>query len=750
MTTFAPIGFEPKSENEKRILSSLNMLPLVLEDLREEIEAMVAAIPRSGGGSASSISPANPTASVGLAAVNGAATTYMRSDAAPALNVGISPTWTGSHTFTLGVSMSSTLGVSGNLTNTVLAGAGTRLVTSTSAGLLGNATTIAGAYTWSNAATFSSTISANGTITGSASGTGVASAFVAASTIASYAWNEIDAGSDAKIWDVVANSETLAFRTRTDAGGTGASWLTVGRTATAITSIALAGPVSMSSTLSVTGAQTNSNDITLSRSNAGGNATLTVANSSNTASSRARVLIQTAGSTADDPFISFNRVGDNTYSIGYDASAGRFVVSNATSLGTQNILSASVSTVDIPIAFSVTGTTTLASLAGTGTRLVTASSTGLLAASTAAAFGLVSGSAATNQVAVFSSASAIGGSGNLTFDGSTLALTGSQTISSLLTVSGLVTASAGVTIAGGAAAAGKLSRDATNGLVVRGASGSSADLTLMSAGGQTYLVGEASGSGVTFPGAVLASGALTNSALAGTGDRLVTSNLVGTLGNATNIYHSYYFSTLEAGQFKYGGRTAGSVLYVDSAGDIVSDDDILFYEDLSPKLFAVGGRIQADDILAGSADPFTYEEGTFDIEGWSGDFFDPAFPLAIGPVYYVRSGKQVTIEIPEGIFGIGTSGGTGQCRFIGIPEELRPVRRQNVAVEHVIDNYDMIGGSPDTFCGVVTIYTEADISGGMFEVLKRTSLTAAPSGGFSNSTSLRKGIGPITFTYLLT
>lgn len=42
---------------------------------------------------------ANPTASVGLAAVNGSAGTYMRSDGAPALSVAIVPTWTGIHTF---------------------------------------------------------------------------------------------------------------------------------------------------------------------------------------------------------------------------------------------------------------------------------------------------------------------------------------------------------------------------------------------------------------------------------------------------------------------------------------------------------------------------------------------------------------------------------------------------------------------------------------------------------------------------
>lgn len=44
---------------------------------------------------------ANPTASVGLTAVNGTANTAMRSDGAPALDQGIVPTWTGQHTFSL-------------------------------------------------------------------------------------------------------------------------------------------------------------------------------------------------------------------------------------------------------------------------------------------------------------------------------------------------------------------------------------------------------------------------------------------------------------------------------------------------------------------------------------------------------------------------------------------------------------------------------------------------------------------------
>ncbi|MCA1379385.1 tail fiber domain-containing protein [Bradyrhizobium sp. BRP05] len=40
---------------------------------------------------------ANPTNKSGLTAINGSAVTYMRSDAAPAIDVSISPTWTGKH-----------------------------------------------------------------------------------------------------------------------------------------------------------------------------------------------------------------------------------------------------------------------------------------------------------------------------------------------------------------------------------------------------------------------------------------------------------------------------------------------------------------------------------------------------------------------------------------------------------------------------------------------------------------------------
>lgn len=73
---------------------------------------------------ATNSSGANPTAVVGLAAVNGVATTFMRSDASPPLDVTIAPTWTAAHiwsasvTFNGALTSSSTAGFSGVVTFT--------------------------------------------------------------------------------------------------------------------------------------------------------------------------------------------------------------------------------------------------------------------------------------------------------------------------------------------------------------------------------------------------------------------------------------------------------------------------------------------------------------------------------------------------------------------------------------------------------------------------------------------------------
>ena len=71
----------------------------------------------SGYGSSSA---ANPTASVGLSAINGAATTFMRSDGAPAVDQTIVPTWTGLHQFSVaGASTTQLWSVSSTLTKII-------------------------------------------------------------------------------------------------------------------------------------------------------------------------------------------------------------------------------------------------------------------------------------------------------------------------------------------------------------------------------------------------------------------------------------------------------------------------------------------------------------------------------------------------------------------------------------------------------------------------------------------------------
>lgn len=75
------------------------------------------AVPASGGGTTNFLradgsfaapaypTSANPSATIGLAAVNGTAVTFMTSDSAPALSQAITPTWSGLHKFTNGVNL---------------------------------------------------------------------------------------------------------------------------------------------------------------------------------------------------------------------------------------------------------------------------------------------------------------------------------------------------------------------------------------------------------------------------------------------------------------------------------------------------------------------------------------------------------------------------------------------------------------------------------------------------------------------
>ena len=69
---------------------------------------------------------ANPTGTVGLTAVNGTATTFLRSDGAPALSQAIAPTWTAAHVFTAtGTTTSITVNQISTMTQGILVAGGT-------------------------------------------------------------------------------------------------------------------------------------------------------------------------------------------------------------------------------------------------------------------------------------------------------------------------------------------------------------------------------------------------------------------------------------------------------------------------------------------------------------------------------------------------------------------------------------------------------------------------------------------------
>jgi len=61
---------------------------------------------------------ANPSASIGLTAVNGTAATFMTSDSAPALSHSITPTWTGAHIWSASATFNSTASFTGTVTFT--------------------------------------------------------------------------------------------------------------------------------------------------------------------------------------------------------------------------------------------------------------------------------------------------------------------------------------------------------------------------------------------------------------------------------------------------------------------------------------------------------------------------------------------------------------------------------------------------------------------------------------------------------
>lgn len=235
---------------------------------------------------------ANPTASIGLAVVNGAATTVMRSDAAPALSQAIAPTWTAQHIFSLtGATNAAILASSAQPQidwNETDAAANNRRWRFEAQGeqFLGRVVDDANsaAVTWmaidrtlNVIDTLSFTVGSN---TVSIQSSLISSTqqfrstenwalnnllnygFLVASANPALALQETDAAANNAIWDIAAINEQLVFRTVSDGVVAAVNWMAVDRTGTTVDLITLSAPVSFTASSTATVAA-----VTLSNAN---------------------------------------------------------------------------------------------------------------------------------------------------------------------------------------------------------------------------------------------------------------------------------------------------------------------------------------------------------------------------------------------------------------------------------------------------------------------------------------------------
>jgi hypothetical protein len=128
-------------------LTGDEILPVVQNNATVRTTALdIAQLAGSGGGGL-----ANPSAVIGLSAINGAASTAMRSDAAPPLSQSIAPTWLGAHTFTSTVSLNGVTTVSGTSINSAnLITSGTMATARLGSGSATANTLLHGNSTWSS------------------------------------------------------------------------------------------------------------------------------------------------------------------------------------------------------------------------------------------------------------------------------------------------------------------------------------------------------------------------------------------------------------------------------------------------------------------------------------------------------------------------------------------------------------------------------------------------------------------------
>lgn len=189
--------------------------------------------------------PGNPTALVSLAAINGVAPTWMRSDAAPAINQTITPTWTGLHTFTASgrsILASNTFPVIDlNETDAAADNRVWRIAASTEQmrfQAVNDAVAIANSFmvvdrTGATIDNVSFPAAARANFAGSEANP----TLQLSSSNPVFALFESDAAANNGLWTIFPDAETLLFRVANDAGSAGATYMAVDRTANTVDSI---------------------------------------------------------------------------------------------------------------------------------------------------------------------------------------------------------------------------------------------------------------------------------------------------------------------------------------------------------------------------------------------------------------------------------------------------------------------------------------------------------------------------------
>lgn len=211
---------------------------------------------------------------------------------------------------------------------------------------------------------------------------------------------------------------------------------------------------------------------------------------------------------------------------------------------------------------------------------------------------------------------------------------------------GLLTATGGVAIAGGTEAAGSIVKSATSGLDIRGVTGTNYDLVLIAADGNPVMRVPTGTTTAQFFGAVTH-----NSTLLQTGVATFTAAPV--------------FNSVTASQFLLvdGSKALTSVAGTGSGSVVRATSPTL----TTPVLGAatgtslnLSGNLTADSIVSAKV----HEEGSFTgtLTGVTG--------TVTGTIRYVRIFKQVTIMIPQ---IIGTSN-SAEATITGMPAGIRPAR----------------------------------------------------------------------------